>query len=82
MNDLRGIMSGIYTKAEEWGYWPEGRRNPMSRVKIGEKWSVRPERILTEEETVKVLARLTRSQPARTVKPQSPPAHASPKFWG
>jgi hypothetical protein len=58
MNDLRGIMSGIYTKAEEWGYWPEGRRNPMSRVKIGEKWSVRPERILTEEETVRVLSRL------------------------
>src|SRR5208282_2302796 len=59
MNDLRGIMSGIFTKAEEWGYWPEGRRNPMSRVKIGEKWSKRPERILTEEETVKVLARLS-----------------------
>ena len=58
MNDLRGIMSGIFTKAEEWGYWPEGRRNPISRVKIGEKWSVRPERILTEEQTVKVLARL------------------------
>ena len=58
MNDLRGIMSGVYTKAEDWGYWPEGRRNPMSRVKIGEKWSVRPERILTEEETVRVLARL------------------------
>jgi integrase len=59
MNDLRGIMSGVYTKAEEWGYWPEGRRNPLSRVKIGEKWSVRPERILTEEETVRVLARLS-----------------------
>ena len=58
MNDLRGIMSGIYTKAEEWGYWPEGRRNPMSRVKIGERWGVRPERILTGEETVRVLARL------------------------
>jgi integrase len=58
MNDLRGLMSGIYTKAEEWGYWPEGRRNPMSRVKIGQKWSVRPERILTDIETVKVLARL------------------------
>jgi integrase len=40
-------------------YWPEGRRNPISRVKIGEKWSVRPERILTEEETVRVLARLS-----------------------
>jgi len=59
MNDLRGIMSGVYTKAEEWGYWPEGRRNPMSRVKIGEKWTVRPERILTEDETVKVMARLS-----------------------
>ena len=59
MNDLRGIMSGIYTKAEDWGYWPEGRRNPMSRVKIGEKWSVRPERILNEDETVRVLARLS-----------------------
>jgi integrase len=59
MNDLRGIMSGIYTKAEDWGYWPEGRRNPISRVKIGEKWSVRPERILTEEQTVRVLARLS-----------------------
>jgi len=59
MNDLRGIMSGIFTKAEEWGYWPEGRRNPMTRVKIGEKWSVRPERILTEQETVRVLARLS-----------------------
>jgi integrase len=59
MNDLRGIMSGIYTKAEEWGYWPEGRRNPISRVKIGEKWSVRPERILTEDETVRVMARLS-----------------------
>jgi integrase len=58
MNDLRGIISGIYTKAEDWGYWPEGRRNPMSRVKIGTKWNVRPERILTEAETVRVLARL------------------------
>lgn len=58
MNDLRGIMSGIFTKAEDWGYWPEGRRNPISRVKIGEKWTVRPERILTDEETVRVLARL------------------------
>jgi hypothetical protein len=56
MNDLRGIMSGIYTKAEEWGYWLEGRRNPMSRVKIERKGSVRPERILTEEQTVRVLA--------------------------
>src|SRR5438105_4657467 len=31
----------------------------VERDKIGEKWCVRPERILTEEETVKVLARLS-----------------------
>jgi integrase len=54
-----------HTKAEEWGYWPEGRRNPISRVKLREKWRVRPERILTEEETVRVLARL--SDPNRLV---------------
>src|SRR6516225_442891 len=54
MNDLRGILSGIYTKAEEWGYWPEGRRNPISRVKIGQKWLVRPETD-SDEETVRVL---------------------------
>jgi integrase len=59
MNDLRGIMSGIFTKAEDWGYWPEGRRNPLSRVKLGEKWNSRPERILTEEETVRVLTHLS-----------------------
>jgi integrase len=59
MSDLRGIMSGIYTKAEDWGYWPEGKRNPMSRVKIGSKWTARPERILTQEQTVRVLARLS-----------------------
>ena len=64
MNDLRGIMSGIYTKAEDWGYWPEGRRNPMSRVKIGEKWSVRPERILTEERDREGAGPAERSQPA------------------
>ena len=52
-------MSGIFTKAEEWGYCPEAVRNPMSRVQIGPKWSVRPERMVTEEETVRVLARLT-----------------------
>ncbi len=59
MSDLRGIMSGIFTKAEDWGYWPEGKRNPLSRVKIGSKWTARPERILTEEETVQVLAHLS-----------------------
>ncbi|MEK7406004.1 MAG: tyrosine-type recombinase/integrase [Acidobacteriota bacterium] len=58
MSDLRGLMSAIDAKAEEWGYWPEGRRNPISRVKIGRKWHLRPSRIPTDEETVRILARL------------------------
>ena len=65
MNDLRGIMSAVFTKAQEWGYWPENRRNPISRVKIGEKWSVNPERILTWDETARVLARI--KEPNRLV---------------
>jgi len=58
MADLRNIMSGIFTKAQEWELLPETFANPMRRVKLPKKWKVRPERILTEEETVRVLARL------------------------
>lgn len=65
MNDLRGIMSAVFTKAQEWGYWPESRRNPISRVKIGEKWNVNPERILTWDETARVLSRI--KEPNRLV---------------
>ena len=58
MVDLRNIMSGIFTKAQEWEILSETFANPMSRVKIGRKWMVRPERILSEEETMQVLAGL------------------------
>lgn len=58
MIDLRNVMSGIFTKAQEWEILPETYANPMRRVKVGRKWTVRPERILTEEETVDVLSRL------------------------
>lgn len=58
MVDLRNIMSGIFTKAQEWDLLPETVANPMNRVKIGRKWTVWPERILTEEETVRVMAGL------------------------
>jgi integrase len=58
MADLRNIMSGIFTKAQEWEILPETFANPMGRVKLPKKWKVRPERIPTEEETVRVLARL------------------------
>jgi integrase len=58
MADLRNIMSGIFTKAQEWEILPETFANPMGRVKLPKKWKVRPERIPTEEETVRVQTRL------------------------
>jgi integrase len=58
MADLRNIMSGIFTKAQEWEILPDTFANPMRRVKLPKKWEVREKRILTEEQTELVLARL------------------------
>ena len=59
MVDLRNIMSAIFSKGQEWEILPDTLANPMRRVKLGRKWVVRPERILSEEETMQVLARLS-----------------------
>lgn len=58
MHDLRGLLSTIYAKAIDWGYWPEDKRTPISKVEIGRKWAARPKAILTPEQTARVLARL------------------------
>jgi integrase len=58
MDDLRNIMSGVFTKAIEWEILPDSYANPIHRVKLPPKWSVREKRILSEDETVAVLARL------------------------
>ena len=58
MLDLRNIMSAIFTKAQEWEVLPDTLANPMRRVKIGRRWTVRPEQILGEQETMQVLATL------------------------
>lgn len=58
MIDLKNILSGIFRRAQEWEILEESFVNPLLRVKIGRKWMVRPERILTEQETGVVLARL------------------------
>ena len=58
MIDLRNIMSGIFTRAQEWEILDETFANPMRRVKVGRKWKVRPDRILTDEETADVFSRL------------------------
>lgn len=58
MADLRNIMSGIFAKAQEWEILPDTFANPIRRVKLPRKWEVRERRILTEDQTVTVLARL------------------------
>ncbi|MBI4465346.1 MAG: tyrosine-type recombinase/integrase [Acidobacteria bacterium] len=58
MADLRNIMSGIFTKAQEWEILPDTFANPMARVKLPKKWEVYEKRILTEDETIRVLAHL------------------------
>lgn len=58
MVDLRNIMSGIITRAQEWGVIPRSFANPMQWVKIGRKWTVREDRILDDDETAAVFARL------------------------
>jgi len=62
MADLRNIMSGIFSKAQEWEILPDTFANPMNRVKLPRKWEVREKRILTEEQTARVLARLADPQ--------------------
>jgi integrase len=58
MVDLRNIMSGIITRAQEWGLIPRSFANPMQWVKVGRKWTVREDRILDDDETAAVFARL------------------------
>jgi hypothetical protein len=58
MTDLRNIMSGIFTKVQEWEVLPDTFANPISRVKLPKKWQVYEKRIMGEEETVRVLARM------------------------
>ena len=47
-HDLQGLLSNIFSKAEDWGYWHE--RNPVRRVRLGRKNRKWPKRILTDEQ--------------------------------
>jgi len=58
MVDLRNIMSGIFTKAQEWEILPDTFANPIARVKLPKKWTVYEKRILSEQETVRVLGQM------------------------
>jgi integrase len=58
MHGVRAIMTRIYNYAEGHGLWEEGRRSPVSRAKLGKKRHKRERKILSFEETARVLARL------------------------
>jgi integrase len=55
MHGVRAIMTRIFNYAEGHGLWEEGKRSPSSRAKLGKKRNKRERRILSFEETARVL---------------------------
>src|ERR1017187_7939680 len=53
---VRAIMNRIYHYAEGHGLWEEGKRSPISKAKLGPKRHKNERRILSFEETARVLA--------------------------
>lgn len=58
MHGVRAIMSRIFYYAEGHGLWEEGKRSPASKAKLGKKRHTYERRILSFDETARVLARL------------------------
>lgn len=55
-NDLKNLLSSVFTRAEDWGYW-EGR-NPTRRTVLGRKQWKRERRILSDDQFRLLLAAL------------------------
>ena len=58
MHGVRAIMSRIFYYAEGHSLWEEGKRSPASKAKLGKKRHKYERRILSFDETARVLARL------------------------
>jgi integrase len=58
MHGVRAIMSRVFYYAEGHGLWEEGKRSPASKAKLGKKHYKYERRILSFEETARVLAHL------------------------
>ncbi len=58
MHGVRAIMSRIFYYAEGHGLWEEGKRSPASKAKLGKRRYKYERRILSFDETARVLARL------------------------
>ena len=58
MHGVRAIMSRVFYYAQGHGLWEEGKRSPASKAKLGKKQYKNERRILSFDETARVLARL------------------------
>jgi integrase len=58
MHGVRGIMSRVFYYAAGHGLWEEGKRSPASKAKLGKKQYKYERRILSFDETARVLERL------------------------
>jgi integrase len=56
LSDLKNILSGIFRKAADWGYWDLAVPNPVVRTTLGRKHWKRERRILTDGEFRQLLA--------------------------
>jgi integrase len=55
---VRAIFNRLFTYAEGHGLWEEGKRSPITKVKLGKKYHANERRILSFDETARVLALL------------------------
>ena len=58
MHGVRAIMSRVFYYAEGHGLWEEGKRSPASKAKLGKKRHKYERRILSFDETARVLTHL------------------------
>lgn len=58
MHGVRAIMSRVFYYAEGHGLWEEEKRSPASKAKLGKKRHKYERKILSFDETARVLARL------------------------
>jgi integrase len=58
MHGVRAIMSRVFYYAEGHGLWEEGKRSPASKAKLGKKRYKNERRILSFDETARVLGQL------------------------
>ena len=65
MHGVRAIMGRVFVHAEGHGLWEEGKRNPASKAKLGKRRYKHERRILSFDETARVLARL--EEPIRLI---------------